>query len=399
MEIHIPRSYNGPITIHVATGNLDEHILFSREVKERSVVLREGRFARGCFIGRQGFDDDDDDDDGGEDGAGGDKGSGVCEACRKNQDQNDEKQKAVASSTTTAIPGTSTGPTPADVLSKPTTPLHIVKRKPAKSLSLQNPEKTSISSSLSPSMQETPSSPPPPPATTSTTTTTTKPISDSPSPLPSSTTPLDILTNRPSFLDVDPMNGRARRSSEFHLTMAPYKSSPLRYSMTSSLSSSSSSSSSPPPLPLSLEERRRRERERREAEAEGGRGGGEKREWVSLLNQGEEGRGGVVGSTSPTPTSVIAMPEPVVDKVGEGEGDGKRPKIVRLDEMSSLPSSSEEEEENENDGDGGGSGSGSGSDTYESAESAIGNETAEEASTQMVSQNQQEKEEEQPEVA
>ncbi|EKM75856.1 hypothetical protein AGABI1DRAFT_116174, partial [Agaricus bisporus var. burnettii JB137-S8] len=396
MEIHIPRSYNGPITIHVATGNLDEHILFSREVKERSVVLREGRFARGCFIGRQGFDDDDDDDDGGEDGAGGDKGSGVCEACRKNQDQNDEKQKAVASSTTTAIPGTSTGPTPADVLSKSTTPLHIVKRKPAKSLSLQNSEKTSISSSLSPSVQEAPSSPPPPPATT--TTTTTKPISDSPSPIPSSTTPLDILTNRPSFLDVDPMNGRARRSSEFHLTMAPYKSSPLRYSMTSSLSSSSSSSS-PPPLPLSLEERRRRERERREAEAEGGRGGGEKREWVSLLNQGEEGRGGVVGSTSSTPTtSVVAMPEPVVDKVGEGEGDGKRPKIVRLDEMSSLPSSSEEEEENENDGDGGGSGSGSGSDTYESAESAIGNETAEETSTQMVSQNQQEKEEEQPEV-
>ena len=35
MEIQIPRSYNGPITIHVASGNLDEHIVFSRDVKER----------------------------------------------------------------------------------------------------------------------------------------------------------------------------------------------------------------------------------------------------------------------------------------------------------------------------------------------------------------------------
>jgi hypothetical protein len=405
MEVQIPRSYRGPITIHVAVGNLDDHILVSREVKERSVVLREGRFARGCFVGRQEFDGEEEEGEGeeeeeGEVGDGDKKGDEACEICGGDKD---ESSMMAIMKNGKAMNGSDVLRPSDDASATTITPLRIVKRKPVKPFSLQNSEKDKISTSFSSSMEDTlplppppQSSPPPPPSSPTTTTTTTATTattttnstdSDSPSPIPSTTTttPNDILTNRPSFLDTDPnlssnqhidsntnnvsgwkltrnqdLNGRATRRvglSEQHgmnVGAAPYRSSPLRFSMTSSSS---------PRLSVTLEE--------------GGRG-----ERGSPFIQGEEGS------------------EEEVENLEMGEGgEGGGRKIVRLEELSSLPSSSEEEEEEE-EGEGeeenDGGGTGSGSVNYESAESGSGSgHDLEEPSSNSNIGNQQQQQQQQ----
>jgi hypothetical protein len=372
MEIQIPRSYRGPITIHVASGNLDEHIVFSREVKERSVVLREGRFARGCFVGRQEFEGVEEEEVEGEEecevGDGDKKGAGVCEVCRGSKGGNGvEERKVVSPMLATANNGkamTDLQPSSGDGSSEAATPLRMVKRKPIKPFSMQDLERDSNSSlkegSTSPPLP--PQSPPPPqlssPPLPTVPEDTTPPTSEnsSPSPPPSITTPNDILTNRPSFLDTDPnvsssssnqidpnnnilsgwklsrnqdLNGRARRAGLTEQHVAPYRSSPLRFSMTSA---------SAPNLPL-------------------------------------------------------------VRRESGGQGLGER--VVQFEELTSLPSSSdedergeegEEEEEEENDG----AGTGSGSVGYESAEDGSGSGSGlEELSTTTTLENNQEQEQEQ----
>ncbi|KDR65784.1 hypothetical protein GALMADRAFT_1218112 [Galerina marginata CBS 339.88] len=51
LTLHIPRNFRGPLSVHVAAGNIDEHVRLSKEVTGAVVVLSESAFSRGYYIG------------------------------------------------------------------------------------------------------------------------------------------------------------------------------------------------------------------------------------------------------------------------------------------------------------------------------------------------------------
>jgi len=76
LSIHLPHTFHGPLAVHVAVGDIDEHVHLSEEVKESVVVLSESSVSRVYFIGSlrkdAGFefieaDEDDIEDEPGED--------------------------------------------------------------------------------------------------------------------------------------------------------------------------------------------------------------------------------------------------------------------------------------------------------------------------------------------
>jgi len=50
--LQLPRTFQGPLTVHVAAGDLDRHIHLSRELAETAMVLAESALSRGYFIGQ-----------------------------------------------------------------------------------------------------------------------------------------------------------------------------------------------------------------------------------------------------------------------------------------------------------------------------------------------------------
>jgi hypothetical protein len=64
ITLHLPRTFHGPLTIHVTPGNIDAHVRLSRELSKVAVILGESALSRGYFISSSGlaefgFDDDD----------------------------------------------------------------------------------------------------------------------------------------------------------------------------------------------------------------------------------------------------------------------------------------------------------------------------------------------------
>jgi len=51
LTLSLPRTFHGPLSIHVQAGNLDEHIELSDALQKDCVLVREGRCARGLFVG------------------------------------------------------------------------------------------------------------------------------------------------------------------------------------------------------------------------------------------------------------------------------------------------------------------------------------------------------------
>jgi len=52
VTLQLPRTFRGPLTVHVAAGDLDAHIHLSRELAETVMVLAESAFSRGYFVGQ-----------------------------------------------------------------------------------------------------------------------------------------------------------------------------------------------------------------------------------------------------------------------------------------------------------------------------------------------------------
>ena len=53
--LHLPRTLHGPLTIHVATGNIDEHVHLSKELSSIAVILSESALSRGYFVSSRGL--------------------------------------------------------------------------------------------------------------------------------------------------------------------------------------------------------------------------------------------------------------------------------------------------------------------------------------------------------
>jgi len=51
LTLSLPRTFHGPLSIHVQAGNLDEHIELSDALQKDCVLVREGGCARGLFVG------------------------------------------------------------------------------------------------------------------------------------------------------------------------------------------------------------------------------------------------------------------------------------------------------------------------------------------------------------
>ena len=51
LTLTLPRTFHGPLSIHVQAGNLDEHIELSDALQKDCVLVREGGCARGLFVG------------------------------------------------------------------------------------------------------------------------------------------------------------------------------------------------------------------------------------------------------------------------------------------------------------------------------------------------------------
>ncbi|PPQ87949.1 hypothetical protein CVT25_001134 [Psilocybe cyanescens] len=72
LTLHLPQTFRGPLTIHVAAGNIDEHVRLSKAVASSAVVLSESAFSRGFYLGGLSSEDEDPGDDNDpEDDAGG----------------------------------------------------------------------------------------------------------------------------------------------------------------------------------------------------------------------------------------------------------------------------------------------------------------------------------------
>ncbi|KXN82738.1 Peptidyl-prolyl cis-trans isomerase A2 [Leucoagaricus sp. SymC.cos] len=202
LTLQIPRSFTGPMTIHVQAGNLDEHIELSEEVKRRCVLVREGRCARGLFVGDFSVLKKGGDGTGSGVGIGGGKEGNVGEREREDgtctcgdsaggsggMEEQERNEVVVGSGNRVVVLGPE--------------PERRVKRKPVIDFSLMNGDSIGIATTRtrSHSIPLTSSSPPP----LSTTRMRSQLI---PQPLPSpstSTNPIAFPTTRPSFLDVDP---------------------------------------------------------------------------------------------------------------------------------------------------------------------------------------------------
>jgi len=51
LTLSLPRTFHGPLSIHVQAGNLNEHIELSEALQKDCVLVREGGCARGLFVG------------------------------------------------------------------------------------------------------------------------------------------------------------------------------------------------------------------------------------------------------------------------------------------------------------------------------------------------------------
>ncbi|KAF8157170.1 hypothetical protein B0H34DRAFT_712562 [Crassisporium funariophilum] len=54
LHVHLPRTFFGPLTIHVLAGNIDAHIRLSVGLQAKAALLRESACARGYFVGELG---------------------------------------------------------------------------------------------------------------------------------------------------------------------------------------------------------------------------------------------------------------------------------------------------------------------------------------------------------
>ncbi|KAF8896390.1 hypothetical protein BD779DRAFT_1668188 [Infundibulicybe gibba] len=54
LSVHLPGDYRGPLTIHVAAGDLDNHVSFSHGVDENTRILSETPTSRSYFVGELG---------------------------------------------------------------------------------------------------------------------------------------------------------------------------------------------------------------------------------------------------------------------------------------------------------------------------------------------------------
>ncbi|KAF9561183.1 hypothetical protein CPC08DRAFT_707615 [Agrocybe pediades] len=51
ISLHVPRTFHGPLTIHVAVGDIDQHLHLSTEMQSAVVPLSEDSFSRTYFVG------------------------------------------------------------------------------------------------------------------------------------------------------------------------------------------------------------------------------------------------------------------------------------------------------------------------------------------------------------
>ncbi|KAJ3509838.1 hypothetical protein NLJ89_g5001 [Agrocybe chaxingu] len=51
VKLHLPRTFHGPLAIHVAAGDVDTRVFLSQELSEAAVVLSETAFYRAYFVG------------------------------------------------------------------------------------------------------------------------------------------------------------------------------------------------------------------------------------------------------------------------------------------------------------------------------------------------------------
>ncbi|KAF8957400.1 hypothetical protein BDZ97DRAFT_1762993 [Flammula alnicola] len=52
LTLHLPPTFRGPLTVHIAAGNIDTHVRLSKGLTDASVVLTESAFSRGYFVGK-----------------------------------------------------------------------------------------------------------------------------------------------------------------------------------------------------------------------------------------------------------------------------------------------------------------------------------------------------------
>ncbi|KJA21560.1 hypothetical protein HYPSUDRAFT_202902, partial [Hypholoma sublateritium FD-334 SS-4] len=57
LTLHVPRTFRGPLTVHVGAGDLDAHVRLSPGMAAAVVVLAETAYARGFFVGQLTADD------------------------------------------------------------------------------------------------------------------------------------------------------------------------------------------------------------------------------------------------------------------------------------------------------------------------------------------------------
>ncbi|KAF5349256.1 hypothetical protein D9756_009408 [Leucocoprinus leucothites] len=198
LTLAIPRTFHGPLTIHVQVGNLDEHVELSDALMRECVLVKEGRRARGLFVGdfRKGFGavEGRDAEDDVEEGEGNEVGEVEC-VCGIEEEEAERKVKrrpviefsVMDGDDATAAPGTSTVQVnvthtraksiPITTFSTPTTTAHTRSQSiPSVTAAILFPTSSNSNSNSSSSTDAL------------------APSSSSPSPPP----------HRPSFLDVDP---------------------------------------------------------------------------------------------------------------------------------------------------------------------------------------------------
>ena len=56
--LHLPRTFRGPLTIHISSGHISERLRISEGLEREMALIRESEFSRGYFVGGLGRDDD-----------------------------------------------------------------------------------------------------------------------------------------------------------------------------------------------------------------------------------------------------------------------------------------------------------------------------------------------------
>lgn len=59
LHLYLPRTFRGPLTIHISSGNVGDHLRFSEGLEREVALIRESECGRGYFVGGLGLDDAD----------------------------------------------------------------------------------------------------------------------------------------------------------------------------------------------------------------------------------------------------------------------------------------------------------------------------------------------------